>query len=94
MLTGNPPELTLEDFIRDCARFGLEGTELTSYYFPKKPTQEYLCQLKRLTFLLGLDITGTAGGQRFLLSARAGARRADRQREEMDRLRRDPRPRR
>ena len=35
LLTGNPPKLTLDDFIADCAKMGLEGTELTSYYFPK-----------------------------------------------------------
>ena len=37
------PELTLKDFIDDCAKFGLEGTELTSYYFPKDTTPDYVC---------------------------------------------------
>ena len=27
---GKEPQLTLQDFIDDCAKFGLEGTELTS----------------------------------------------------------------
>jgi len=65
LLTGDPPELTLEDFIADCARFGLEGTEPTSYYFPKDVTFDYLRSLKHLTFRLGLDISGTAVGNDF-----------------------------
>ncbi len=65
LLTGNPPELTLEDFVRDCAKMGLEGTEPTSYYFPKNLTVDYLHGLKSLTFRLGLDISGTAVGNDF-----------------------------
>lgn len=65
LLTGNPPKLTLDDFIKDCARMGLEGTEPTSYYFPKEVTREYLCHLKHLAFRLGLDISGTAVGNDF-----------------------------
>jgi sugar phosphate isomerase/epimerase len=65
LLSGENPKLTLDDFIRDCAAMGLEGTELTSYYFPKTPTPEYLRHLKRLSFLLGLDISGTAIGNDF-----------------------------
>ncbi len=65
LLTGNPPELTLDDFVADCARMGLEGTEPTSYYFPKEVTHEYLRHLKHLSFRLGLDISGTAVGNDF-----------------------------
>ncbi len=65
LLTGNPPELTLDDFFTDCARMGLEGTEPTSYYFPKPVTNHYLCHLKHLAFRLGLDISGTAIGNDF-----------------------------
>ncbi|HEV3343717.1 MAG TPA: sugar phosphate isomerase/epimerase family protein [Pirellulales bacterium] len=65
LLTGKPPKLTLADFIDDCARMGLEGTELTSYYFPADPTPAYLRQLKQQTFRLGLDISGTAVGNDF-----------------------------
>ncbi|GIW90253.1 MAG: xylose isomerase [Pirellulaceae bacterium] len=60
LLQGNPPKLTLHDFVRDCAAFGLEGTELTSYYFPDPVTPEYLYDLRRLCFRLGLDVSGTA----------------------------------
>ncbi len=65
LLTGDSPKLTLEDFIRDCATMGLEGTELTSYYFPPEPSNEYLAKLKRLAFELGLDVSGTAVGNDF-----------------------------
>ena len=41
LLTGKPPKLTLFDFIDDCAKFGLDGTELTSYYFPPSTTPEF-----------------------------------------------------
>jgi sugar phosphate isomerase/epimerase len=65
LFRGNPPQLTLEDFVADCARFGLEGTEPTSYYFPKDVTPDYLRKLKALAFRLGLDISGTAIGNDF-----------------------------
>ena len=65
VLQGNPAKLTMFDFIDDCARFGLEGTELTSYYFPAKVTPDYLRRLKQHCFLLGLDVSGTAVGNDF-----------------------------
>jgi sugar phosphate isomerase/epimerase len=57
---GSTPELTLDDFIADCAKMQLDGTELTSYYFPEPVTDDYLNHLKSLTFRLGLDISGTS----------------------------------
>lgn len=65
LLAGKNPSLTLADFIDDCAKMGLEGTELTSYYFPANPTADYLRGLKQQTFRLGLDISGTAVGNDF-----------------------------
>ncbi len=53
-------ELTLADFIDDCAAMQLEGTELTSYYFADPVTAEYLHGLSRQCFRLGLDVSGTA----------------------------------
>ena len=58
-------KLTLADFVADCAKMGLEGTELTSYYFPKDPSPEYLRDLSQQCFLLGLDVSGTAVGNDF-----------------------------
>jgi sugar phosphate isomerase/epimerase len=65
LLQSKPPKLTLDDFIDDCAKFGLDGTELTSYYIPENPTEEYLRQLKTTAFRRGLDISGTAVGNDF-----------------------------
>jgi sugar phosphate isomerase/epimerase len=67
LLTARPPQprLTLDDFIADCAKMQLDGTELTSYYFPEPLTGDYLRHLKRQCFLLGLDVSGTAVGNDF-----------------------------
>jgi sugar phosphate isomerase/epimerase len=51
---------TVADFIADCAKFGLEGTELTSYYFPADVTDAALRETAALCFRLGLDVSGTA----------------------------------
>lgn len=67
LLTGKSPKLSLDDFIVDCAKMGLEGTELTSYYFPENVTGEYLRHVKNLSFRLGLDISGTAVGNNLCL---------------------------
>jgi sugar phosphate isomerase/epimerase len=60
LLSGKNASLTLSDFVRDCAKMGLEGAELTSYYFPDPTTESYLRTLKGECFRLGLDISGTA----------------------------------
>ncbi len=62
-----PPTMTLDDFIRLCADLDLDGTELTSYYFPKDFNEDYLIHIKQLTFRLGLDISGTAIANDFCL---------------------------
>src|SRR5262245_59360295 len=67
-LTGkSEPAWTLDNFIEFCAQNDLEGTELTSYYFPKEITPDYLAHLKHKTFLLGLDVSGTAIANNFCL---------------------------
>jgi len=65
LLQSKDAEFTLADFIDDCARFGLEGTELTSYYLPQEVTAEYLTGLRQQCFRLGLDVSGTAVGNDF-----------------------------
>jgi sugar phosphate isomerase/epimerase len=67
LLQAKKDPLSLDDFIRDCAKMQLEGTELTSYYFPPKITNDELRRLKRLCFELGLNISGTAVGNNFCL---------------------------
>ncbi len=53
----NPPSMTMEDFLDECARMGLGAAEPTSYYFPEPLTEEYLLRYKRKAFLLGLDLS-------------------------------------
>lgn len=65
LLTAKPPQATLEEFVGDCAKLGLDGAELTSYYFPEPVTPEYLRSLKGLCFRLGLTISGTPVGNNF-----------------------------
>jgi sugar phosphate isomerase/epimerase len=65
LLQGTTPRLTLVEFIDDCATFGLDGTELTSYFFPQALTEEFLRHLKGEAFRRGLDISGTAVGNDF-----------------------------
>jgi sugar phosphate isomerase/epimerase len=65
LLQGKDAKLKMADFINDCAQMGLEGTELTSYYFPQDVTSEYLRRLKQQCFQLGLDVSGTAVGNDF-----------------------------
>jgi sugar phosphate isomerase/epimerase len=62
-----PPSMTLDDFIHLCADLNLDGTELTSYYFPNDFNEDYLLHIKELTFRLGLDISGTAIANDFCL---------------------------
>jgi sugar phosphate isomerase/epimerase len=57
--------LTLADFVNDCAKMQLDGTELTSYYFPSPVSDGYLAELRRHCFRLGLDVSGTAVGNDF-----------------------------
>ncbi len=62
---GEPAKMTVGDFIADCAKLELDGTELTSYYFPQPLTFDYLRSLRKQAFQLGLDISGTAVGNDF-----------------------------
>ena len=60
-------EMSLEDFIRKGYEIGLDGVELTAYYFPTTES-DYLKRLKRVALNHGLDIAGTAIGGSFALS--------------------------
>lgn len=66
-LQDDDPKWTLEDFIRQCSEWNVDGVELTSYYFPKDFDRNYLIHLKQLTHRLGLDISGTAIANDFCL---------------------------
>ncbi|QDU77044.1 L-ribulose-5-phosphate 3-epimerase UlaE [Bremerella volcania] len=57
--------VTLKTFIDDCAKMQLDGTELTSYYFPKDVQAGFLYDLKSHAFRQGLSVSGTAIGNDF-----------------------------
>lgn len=57
-------EMSLEAFLDKAVEVGLDCVDLTAYYFPTTDT-EYLNHIKKRTYLNGLDITGTAVGNRF-----------------------------
>jgi sugar phosphate isomerase/epimerase len=57
--------MTLHDFAAECARMGLDGTELTGYYVPEPVPPGYLQGLRRAAFLQGLTVSGTAIGNTF-----------------------------
>jgi sugar phosphate isomerase/epimerase len=57
-------KMTLEGFLDTAAELGLDGVELTSYYFPEQ-TPEYLRRIRREVFVRGLDVSGTAVGGNF-----------------------------
>ena len=65
LLEGKGKTLTIDDFLDDCAKFGLDGTELTSYYLPQNGPDEYFRELKANAFRRGLDVSGTAVGNDF-----------------------------
>ena len=54
--------MTISDMLDFCAAAGFEGVDITGYYFkgyPQPPSDEYLFQIKRNAFKLGLEISGT-----------------------------------
>ncbi len=56
--------MTLEHFFDTAVELGLDGVELTSYYFPDE-TDEYLNHLKREAYRRGLEVSATAMGGNF-----------------------------
>jgi len=66
---GMKPTMDLFGFVDFAADQGLDGVELTSYYFPADVTPDYLHRLKQHAFVLGLDVSGTSVGNDFCLPA-------------------------
>jgi sugar phosphate isomerase/epimerase len=66
--------LTLEQYMEACADMGLEGVELTQYYFPETG-QAYLNGLKRQLLRRGLSLAGTAIGGSFCLADADGRKK-------------------
>ena len=61
------PQLTMEGFVDYCGKLKLDGTEVTSYYFPAQVTDAYLAGLKSRAARQKLKISGTAIGNNFCL---------------------------
>lgn len=59
------PKMDMFDFVNLAADMGLDGVELTSYYFPADVSTDYLHRLKQHAFTLGLDVSGTSVGNNF-----------------------------
>lgn len=58
----NKPTMTLLEVVDWCATQNIEAIDVTGYYFPgypDVPTDEYIYELKRKAFKLGIDISGT-----------------------------------
>jgi sugar phosphate isomerase/epimerase len=84
MLTGshmpdNKPTLTLLQLLDWCATQNIPAIDVTGYYFPgypEVPTDDYIFELKRKAFKLGIDISGTGIRNNFA-SPDPAARAAD-----------------
>ncbi len=61
-------KLDLFGFLDWCARIGVSGAELTSYYFPEQFDLGYLRRLRRRAFENGVTVTGTAVRNNFCLA--------------------------
>lgn len=57
-------ETDMFKFIDYCAAQGLDGAELTSYFFAEE-TDAYMIKLRRHAFLRGIAVSGTAIGNNF-----------------------------
>ena len=66
--------MTLEGFLDTAVQIGLDGVELTSYYFPEQ-TPDYLHRIRRACFARGLEVAGTAAGGNFANADAAGRRK-------------------
>ncbi len=59
---GKGPRMTLFDFMDFAAAQGFDAVDLTAYFFPgypEVPSNEFINQVKKYAFQLGLDISGT-----------------------------------
>ncbi|MEP7108106.1 MAG: sugar phosphate isomerase/epimerase family protein [Ferruginibacter sp.] len=66
--------MTISDLLDFCAFTGFEGVDITGYYFkgyPQPPSDEYLFQIKRKAFHLGIEISGTGVRNDFTIADKA-----------------------
>ncbi|MBI5397575.1 MAG: TIM barrel protein [Verrucomicrobia bacterium] len=60
-------QIDMFQFVDYCADQGCEGAELTSYYFPKDVTDDYLRRVKERAAKRGVAVSGTSVGNTFTL---------------------------
>jgi len=63
--------MTVSDALDFCAVAGFEGIDITGYYlkgYPQPPADEYLFEIKRKAFGLGIGISGTGVRNDFTIS--------------------------
>ncbi|MDA7916538.1 sugar phosphate isomerase/epimerase, partial [Verrucomicrobia bacterium] len=60
-------QIEMADFIAYCAKHGCDGAELTSYFFPADAPDSYYLDLRRRAYLAGVEVSGTAVGNDFVL---------------------------
>ena len=63
--------MSIPDVLAYCAKNGIDGVDLTGYYFrgyPNVPTDENIYSIKRAAFLNGVSITGTGVRNDFALT--------------------------
>jgi sugar phosphate isomerase/epimerase len=58
-------QIDLFQFVDYCAEHHCDAAELTSYYFPKEITNDFLLKIKRHAFLRGVELSGTSVGNTF-----------------------------
>jgi sugar phosphate isomerase/epimerase len=66
--------MTISDMIDFCALTGFEGVDITGYYFkgyPQVPADDYLFEIKRKAFRLGVGISGTGVRNDFTIADKA-----------------------
>jgi sugar phosphate isomerase/epimerase len=54
--------MTIDDLLEFCAENGFPGVDITAYYFPGYPSvppDDFLYNVKRMAFKLGVEISGT-----------------------------------
>lgn len=64
-LSDDGPEMDMAGFIEYCAKHGVSGAELTSYFFPLEVTTENLAHCRKVAHVNGVAISGSAVGNNF-----------------------------
>ena len=64
-LKEDAPVMDMPGFIEYCAEHGVEGAELTSYFFPPEADTAYFADCSMVAHINGVAVSGTAVGNNF-----------------------------